>query len=628
MHRDADRYEVFSRRSFLLTGGKVALFSLLAGRMYYLQVVEADRYATLADENRISIRLLAPSRGRIIDRFGKPLAVNRQNYRALIIPEDTLDPGGTLEALDAIISIGAHDRQRVLRDVKRGRKFLPVIVREGLSWREVSRIEVNAPDLAGVTIDVGESRYYPHPTETAPVLGYVSAVSDKEMDGDPLLELPGFRIGKAGIEKVHDKVLRGRNGTKHVEVNALGRTIRELERAPAQPGKDVRLNIDLELQKFTAARLEGESASAVVIDIHTGEVLALASTPSFDPNSFNRGLSASEWRSLVSNVRAPLHNKAIAGQYAPGSTFKMVVALAAMKKGVTKPSTRVFCTGEIKLGNAVFHCWKRGGHGWVDLRAAIVQSCDVFFYETARRTGIDRISAMARRLGMGSRLAIDLPGEKSGLMPSRAWKLEVKGVPWQKGETLLAGIGQGYLLATPLQLAVMTARLVNGGFAVAPKLTRQIVAADGSPASPLKAPEFPKIGVDPDRLEWIRSAMAAVVNQPGGTAYRARIKQSGFEMGGKTGTVQVRRISKAERERGVRKNKDRAWIERDHAMFVGFAPIDAPRYAVSVVIEHGGSGAGKAAPVARDILLKVQRRDPSRRRAADGFAGNPGTPEG
>ncbi len=628
MHRDGDRYEVFSRRSLLLTGGKVALFSLLAGRMYYLQVIEADRFATLADENRISLRLLAPSRGRILDRFGKPMAVNRQNYRALIIPEDSHDPRATLENLGAIILITDHDRQRVLREVKRGRKFLPVLVREGLSWPEVSRIEVNTPDLAGVTIDVGESRFYPHPIHTAPVLGYVSAVSEKDRNGDPLLELPGFRIGKAGIEKIHDDVLRGRNGTKHVEVNAFGRTIRELERSPGQPGKDVWLSIDLELQKFTADRLAGESASAVVVDIHTGEVLVLASTPSFDPNSFNRGLTASEWRSLVSDARTPLHIKAIAGQYAPGSTFKMTVALAALEKGAIKPSSQVFCTGKIKLGNAMFHCWKRTGHGLVDLRRGLIQSCDIYFYETARRTGIDRISAMARKLGLGSRLNIDLPGEKGGLMPSRAWKLKAKGVPWQKGETLLAGIGQGYFLATPLQLAVMTARLVNGGFAVEPRLTRQIISADGSQASPVEVSEFAKIGVEPDLLEWIKSAMIGVVNVPGGTAFRSRIKESGFEMGGKTGTVQVRRISKAEREQGVRKNKNLAWIERDHALFVGFAPTESPRYAVSVVVEHGGSGAGKAAPIARDILLRVQRRDPLRRGAKDGLAGSSDMPGG
>jgi penicillin-binding protein 2 len=306
----------------------------------------------------------------------------------------------------------------------------------------------------------------------------------------------------------------------------------------------------------------------------------------------------------------------------------MAVALAALEKGAITPASQVFCTGEIKLGNAVFHCWKRTGHGLVDLRTGITQSCDIFFYETARRTGIDRISAMARKLGLGSRLNIDLPGEKSGLMPSRAWKLKAKGVPWQKGETLLAGIGQGYFLTTPLQLAVMTARLVNGGLAVEPRLTRQIIDADGSQASPVEVPEFAKIGVDPDRLEWIKSAMAGVVNVPGGTAYRSRIRESGFEMGGKTGTVQVRRISKAEREQGVRKNKNLAWIERDHALFVGFAPVKAPRYAVSVVIEHGGGGAAKAAPIARDILLKVQRRDPSRRGAKDGLAGGPGAPGG
>ncbi len=610
MHRDNDLKKLFSRRTAMLAGGKLALLSALVGRMYYLQVIESARYATLAEENRINLRLLAPPRGRIVDRFGVPLAVNRQNYRVVLISEDARDVDETLGLLGAIIPIGDGEKRRILREVRRRRGFVPVTVRENLNWEEVARIEVNTPDLPGVMIDVGQSRDYPHGGDTAHVLGYVAAVSEAEIGRDPLLELPGFRIGKAGIEKVYDLALRGTGGSSQVEVNAIGRVIRELRRREGQPGAEVTLTIDLELQKMVVRRLAGESGAVVVMDVHTGDVLAMASTPSFDPNGFNKGLSAEEWRGLVSNPRAPLTNKAIRGQYAPGSTFKIVVALAALETGAITPETTFFCPGFLKLGNATFHCWKRGGHGTVDLAKGITESCDVYFYETARRTGIDPIAAMARRLGFGRRLGLDLPGEQPGLVPTRNWKLATKGVPWQKGETVIAGIGQGYILATPLQLAVMTARLVNGGFAVTPHLTRDAVTPDGTTPRANNQPK--SLGVAAAYLKTVREATTAAVNSGKGTAYKARITDAGFEMGGKTGTVQVRRITKAERDAGLRKNKDRPWKDRDHAVFVGYAPVHAPRYAVAVLVEHGGGGSTTAAPIARDVLLEAQRRDAAR----------------
>ena len=611
MHRDADRYRIFSRRAFILGGGQLAAMSALAGRMYYLQVVEGEKYKTLAEENRISLRLLAPPRGKIVDRFGRPMAVNRRNYRVLLTPENAPDVPAALDALGRIIEISSGERQRILREIRRRRRFLPVVVRENLAWGDVARIEVNAPALAGVFIDVGESRYYPYGRETAPVLGYVAPIAEKDRTGDPLLELPGFRIGRSGLEKMHDLSLRGRGGTSQVEVNALGRAIRELARNEGTPGSEARSTVDLDLQRMAVSRLGEEAAAAVVMDAHSGEVLALASTPSFDPNAFNRGLSSAEWNALVRNPRRPLNNKAISGQYAPGSTFKMVVALAALEKGVITPDTQFFCRGHLRLGNAKFHCWKRRGHGTMALIDAITQSCDVYFYEIARRTGIDRISAMARRLGIGAKLDIDIAGEKPGLAPTRAWKRRVKGEPWHLGETLIAGIGQGFVLATPLQLAVMTARLVNGGRAVKPRLTREIVTHGGEPAAVGTGGEFEDLKLHPPHLELILRAMARVSNHARGTGYRSRIRTAGFEMGGKTGTSQVRRISKLERETRVRKNKELEWHERDHALFVGFAPIKGPRYVVSVIVEHGGSGSRAAAPVARDLLLEVQRRDPS-----------------
>lgn len=605
MHRDQDRQRLFTRRMALLAGGKAVLLSALVGRMYYLQVIEADKYRTLAEENRINLKLLPPLRGDIVDRRGVPIADNRQNYRVVLVREQAGDVEQTLDRLGQVVPVAESDKRRILREVRRKRSFVPVTVRENLTWEEVARIEINAPDLPGISIEEGQSRHYPFPEATAHILGYVAAVAEGDLNGDPLLEVPGFRIGKAGVERVYDLRLRGTSGNSQIEVNAFGRVIRELSRTEGQPGGELKLTIDLELQELVARRLGEESASAVVLDVETGDVLAMVSVPGFDPNAFNRGLTTEEWRVLSGNPKAPLTNKAVAGQYAPGSTFKMVVALAALEKGVITPNTKVFCSGSVKLGDATFHCWKKHGHGLLDLKGGIAQSCDSYFYEVARRTGIDAITAMAKRLGLGQRLGIDLPNEKAGLMPTRDWKLATFGVPWQMGETLISGIGQAYMLATPLQLAVMTARLANGGRAVTPHLARDSVTPNG--AAPRAATPPESLGLSPAHLDAVVQAMDEVVNGPRGTARSARIREPGREMGGKTGTAQVRRISKAERDQGVRKNEDLPWEERDHALFVGFAPVERPRFAVSVVVEHGGGGSAVAAPIARDILEAVQR---------------------
>jgi len=609
MYRDSGRYKLFSRRVAILGGGKLALLGLLAGRMYQLQVVESDRYTTLAEENRINLRLLPPPRGRILDRYGRPLAINQENYRVSLVAEQVQDVDAILDALSRIISLGDHERQRILRKVRRRRGFVPVTVRENLQWEDVSRIEVNAPDLPGLSIEVGQSRQYPLAHDFSHVLGYVAAVSEKEVTGDPLLELPGFKIGKNGVERVFDLNLRGKAGNSQVEVNAVGRVIRELSRQEGQPGDDLRLTIDRDLQKLAADRLKKEkSAAAVVMDIHNGDVLVLSSVPGFDPNEFVTGLSSRSWRRLVNDPHTPLINKAISGLYAPGSTFKMVVALAALEANIVRPDHRVFCRGFTQLGNARFHCWKKHGHGWQDIYDAHKNSCDVYFYDIAKRIGVDRIAAMARKLGLGEKTGVDLPSEKGGVIPTRAWKKALIGTPWQQGETLISGIGQGFILTTPLQLAVMTARLANGGEAVTPRLVRP-ERIDGKDDTP----KFKKLAISRASLDVIRDGMNQVTNEHGGTAYRARISEKGMEMSGKTGTAQVRRISKAERETRVLKNHERPWRERDHALFVGYAPSDDPRYAVAVVVEHGGGGSKVAAPIARDLLLATQKRDPSNR---------------
>lgn len=608
MYRDYVQFRAFSRRAVLLGGAQLALASTLIGRLYYLQVIEADRYKKLSEENRISLRLVPPPRGVIVDRFSKPLAVNKQNYRVVMVAEQTADLEQTLDALSQIIQLNDYDRRRTLKEVSRKRPFLPVIVRENLTWEEMARVEVNTPDLPGVTIESGQSREYVMGETAAHVVGYVGAVSESDLGNDPLLEIPGFRVGKNGIEKAYDLVLRGKAGTSEVEVNSIGRVIRELNRDEGKPGTEIVLTLDRDLQQFAVDRLGQESGAVAVVDIQTGETLVMASTPGFDPSVFSQGMTEAYWHQLTSDPKGPLNNKVIAGQYAPGSTFKTMVALAALDSGVVTPDHRVFCTGEVALGDSHFHCWKKGGHGSLDMHGGITHSCDVYFYDVARRVGVDRIAEMARRFGLGSPLGIDLPGERPGLMPDTNWKLATTGVPWQPGETLVAGIGQGYILATPLQLAVMAARIANGGNGVVPHLSRDLLDHDRT--GPRARPVFSPVGASAAALKVVQDGMISVSNDPHGTAYAARITEAGYELAGKTGTSQVRRISKAERLNGVRKNEDLPWEERDHALFIGFAPISQPRFACAVVVEHGGGGSKVAAPIARDVLLETQKRHP------------------
>jgi penicillin-binding protein 2 len=615
MPRETQQHKLLTRRAAIIAGVQVGLVGALAGRLYQLQVFDRDRYRVMAEENRINLRLLVPPRGRILDRFGVSLADNRQNYRVVIVPEQASDIGATLDALATLIDFGDADRRRVLRDAKRQHPFVPVVVRSNLDWEEMAKIEVAIPELPGVSIEQGLLRYYPYGDTAAHVLGYVAAVSEKELTGDPLLELPDFRIGKAGVEKAEDLTLRGTAGASQVEVNAYGRVVREIARNDGAPGQNVVLGLDMAMQDFVAKRCASEqSVCCVVLDVLTGDVIALVSSPSYDPMLFSTGLTQAVWQELSTDPRNPLSDKAIGGLYPPGSTFKPVVALAALESGAITPDTYVTCPGYLELGDATFHCWQKGGHGTLHLHDAIKKSCDVYFYETARRTGIDHIAAMAHRFGFGDQLGLDIPGERAGLIPDRDWKLATTGVSWQQGETLITGIGQGSVLATPLQLATMVARLVTGR-AVVPHLVRAqgVLPAGGDRRQPI----FPALGISPRALSIVLDGMTAVVNEQGGTAYAARIQDPPFAMGGKSGTSQVRHISEYERDHGLRKEDEIPWKERDHALFIAFAPVGAPRYACAVVVEHGGieggGGSAVAAPIVRDVLLEVQKRDPARR---------------
>lgn len=598
--RKDERRAVLTRRALIMGGLQVSALALLCGRLYQLQILDSDRYSTLAEENRIAVRPVAPHRGQIVDRSGIPLAINRQHFSLTLVAEQAGDDLDRIFALlERHLGLPAAAQAKARKEIASRPAFVPVTLTDGLSWEQVAWVEVNAPDLPGVAVETGDLRDYPFGDVTAHVVGYVAAVTETELkQGDAILALPGFKIGKTGIEARYDKELRGSAGSQELEVNAVGSVVRELSHVEGQPGRDLGLTLDIGLQTFVAKRLEEErAAAAAVLDVQTGAVLALVSQPGFDANLFPDGIGTADWQRLNGNPLHPMTARATLGAYSPGSTFKMMTALAALEAKLVEPGEKIFCAGHTDLGDARFHCWKRTGHGRIALVDAMAQSCDCYFYELGQRAGIDRIAAMARRFGLGKPTGLDLSAERGGLIPDTAWKSKVLGEPWHPGETFNAAIGQGQVLVTPLQLAVMTARLVNGGRAVLPHLV--------TPAKPVEADE---IAVDPAHLALVCQGMDAVMNAGNGTARAARIAEPEFAMGGKTGTAQVRRITTAERRTGVIGNDDLPWAERDHALFVGYAPVQAPRYAVAVISEHGGGGSHTAAPIARDILLKAQQR--------------------
>ena len=599
------RSGVFTRRALLIGAAQLGTFGALAAKLYQVQIVEGQRYATLAESNRISARLIAPPRGRIMDRAGIVVGGNRLNWRALLTAEMTTNVDGTLDMFGRIVPLPDHERARIERELRKRRRFIPVIVREFLTWEEMAKIEVNAPDLPGILVDVGFTRLYSQGPALAHVVGYVAPPNELDMGDDPMMALPGFRIGRNGMEKALDTQLRGRAGAVQMEVNAFGRVIRELDRQEGTPGQDLGLTIDVGLQNSVLKRLGDESASAVVMDARNGEVLAMTTNPSFDPSLFNSGVSQAQWIEWTRNRRAPLINKAASGLYAPGSTFKMAVAIAGLEAKVIGPGDRISCPGFLDLGDTRFHCWSKFGHGALDMRSALKHSCDVYFYEVARRTGIDRVAAMANRFGIGMELGIELPGVRKGLMPTKAWR-QAQGKAWNIGDTISCGIGQGYIQTTPLALATYAARIASGR-ALQPHLTRTLSGVLQKGASPN---DWPSLGLPERGLHLVREGMWAVVNEAGGTAPIARLGLPGVQMAGKTGSTQVRRVSREQREHGYRSDK-LPWEFRPHALFVCYAPYDAPRYAVSVVVEHGNAGASAAAPLARDIMVDVLTRDPA-----------------
>lgn len=610
-----ERQGVFHRRAFLMGGLAGVGLLALGGRLAQLQLIEAQRYQKLSAGNQFNYRLMPPPRGLILDRNGTPLASNRPNFRLMVIKDKGMDVEATLDDLSKLVPIDGSRRARLIKDIKRAPRKAPVAIMEDMSWEEFSRVNIRAPELPNVTADMGEVRVYPFGGAFAHVIGYVAKVSDRDLlaaEKDPtqdqdLLHHPGFRIGKQGVEKAFDKELRGRAGATKAEVDAQGRVVRldpEGDIRPT-PGKEIRLTLDADIQNRALEVMGEESGAIVVMDIRNGDLLCMASAPSFDANRFVRGLSGPEYKALSEYERKPLLDKSMTGTYPPGSTFKPTVALAALSAGVN-PEVRVNCSGGWYYGGRTWRCWEKRGHGAQNMHDAIKNSCDIYFYQTALRIGPDAIAKAARAVGFGEIFDIGIPGQRRGIVPDRAWKKKAFKDPrnqiWFPGESPSYGIGQGALNVNALQLAVMTARLANGKKALVPRLIKSV----GGVEQPSGA-AVPDLPFSAEHLDYVREGMAAV-SAAGGTAYaNSQLGLGDIQMAGKTGTAQVRSFDK-----GVSRNsKDVRWRLKDHNLFVAFAPYDDPRYAVSVIIEHGGLGGGTAgAPRAREVMRVALLKDP------------------
>lgn len=612
---------LFSRRALIAAGGGGAVFSGLIARLFQLQIMEHERFEVAAAENGVRLDLAPPQRGRILDRFGRPLAAHRQAGRVSIVREQADDLTGLMSELSRHLDISPERQARLISDARRQAGFQPVTVKSELSYEDFSRLSVLAPSLPGLQVEMASTRSYPRGRDFAHVLGYVAKASEMDLERlsedanaqeraavRRLFKHPDMRTGRSGVERYAEDWLRGEAGFRKLETNAAGRIIREFDDpslAP-KPGRDLYLTVDAELQKFAIDRFGIESGAAVVLDIESGDILAFVSTPAFDPNDFVNGISSADYAVLRDDVEySPLYHKAYDGTYPPGSTFKMVVAAAALEAGVIDPNERVYCPGHYRFGNNTWHCWKKRGHGSVNMHWAIKGSCDVYFYEIAKRIGIESLADMGRRFGFGQRWELGLTGGRSGVMPDDAWKRAARGEPWYEGETLNIGIGQGQVAASPLQLAVMSARIAADGKVITPRIIGEGPRPDAD--IPFDAP------LDAEIMQRMKAGMYGVTSEAGGTALRSGdLGLGGPRLAGKTGTSQVRRISAAERATGILKGENIDRRLRDHALFVAYAPHDDPKYAISVVVEHGEGGSKAAAPVARDIMAEALRLDARR----------------
>ena len=586
------------RRVILIGGFKLLIFSIITGRLYKLQVVDRQKYKTLANNNRINIVLHAPIRGKILDTRGNIIADNRKIFTLTLNPSLISSTPLIINSIKSLININEQEIKLFYRALKKSKESILIPLKTHLSWKEVSIIQVNRHRLEGVNIELSFIREYNRGSYYAHILGYTSnnagKYSKSKYNGK-------FTTGKTGIEKVYDSYLRGIPGIEQIEVNAKGNYVRRLNLEKSKEGNNIQLTINSELQDYTHKLIGPNIGAALIIDANNGDILSSASSPSYDPNIFSKNLKESDWQDIINSQNSPLINRAINGLYPPGSTFKPVVALAALKYGIIKETDKFFCNGSYTLGNRDFHCWNRSGHSKVNLTDAIAQSCDVYFYEIALKLGIEKIAETAKLLGFGSYYD-EYFGISKSIVPNKKWKEKNYDEKWQKGETLNVGIGQGFLLSTPLELAIMTANLINDGKIIEPRIVKPLSTNTVSDNSIKKFNSF-KI----EHLNIIKKSMYSAVNTAKGTAWKSRSIDKEFSISGKTGTSQVRIISTKERETGIIKNKDLPFNKRDHALFIGFAPFKKPKYITAVVLEHAGGGSANAAPIGRDLLIASRK---------------------
>ena len=616
--------KLISRRMFVLTAAKTIVFCGIFGRLVSLQINEATKYKTLSDKNRFREWKLAPQRGIIRDYFDKEIASNEKVYQLHITPENSPNLETLFFRLKTILNLSDKRIFYLKRKIAKQKPWEPIIVSDNLTWSEFSRINLFLHELPGVEPIVSVARQYPDQS-AAHLVGYVSQVSQKDLQKKQYLRdmSVGIAVGKTGLENKLDEDIIGKVGFQRYEVNAFGKRIKQIQIDPGESGKNYRTTLDLEVQKYTAEVLEDKAASVCVMDIYNGDIITMASSPSYDPNSFVHGIDKKYWNELISNEKKPLNNKAIAGLYPPGSTIKIIVALSALENDIWNPKKYVNCSGVTELYGEKFHCWKKKGHGPMNMRSAIQRSCDVYFYEVARQLGVDRLSETAKKFGLGKKVLDGFIEERAGVVPSTAWKRKFIGKNWYLGETLHSGIGQGYFQSTPLQLCLMTAQVANGGFEIKPRilvngkknnLREYIKYKNENPNEPLPIDmlvsnfDLKPLFRNQENINFVKDAMFAATNEAGGTSFRSRYNDQKFMFAGKTGSSQIKRFTELQRELEI-KQKDIEYKDRDHALFVAFAPYKDPKYAISVVVEHGGTGSGSAAPIAKKIIKKVLERD-------------------
>ena len=616
--------KLINRRMFLLTAAKAVVMLGLVGRLISLQINQATKYKSLSDKNRFREWKLAPERGVIKDFFNQELASNEPLYQVHLVPENALNINKLFVRLKVILNIPEKKISYLKRIIKKQKPWEPIIISNNLNWSEFSKINLFLHELDGVEPVVSVARKYPD-NSSAHILGYVSQISAKDLRTKKYLKdlsVPGMTVGKTGLERKLDEEIIGKIGFQRYEVNAFGKRIKEIKINQGQAGKSFKTTLDYEVQKYTNILLEDKAAAVCVMDIYNGDIVSLVSSPTFQPNAFVHGLDKKYWNSLISNVKKPLTNKAMSGLYPPGSTIKTLVALSALENGIVKPSDTCRCKGKIELHGEKFHCWEKKGHGVVNLRKGIQRSCDVYFYEVARKLGVDRLSETAKKFGLGKTVLSDFVEERAGVVPNTKWKKKFIGQNWYIGETLHSGIGQGYFQSTPIQLCLMTAQIANGGFKIKPKiifdkndnsLRDYIKFKNENPDQKLPVDlAFNNFNLQPlfknqENINLVKDAMFSSSNEPGGTSYRHRMENPKFTFAGKTGSSQIKRFTEAQREAEI-KQSDLNYKDRDHALFIAFAPYNDPKYAISVVVEHGGSGGKVAAPIAKKVIKKVLER--------------------